>query len=160
MVDFSLSQQIEAAKEITRGLKEIDPYLEVAFIRKPHNWDDEVGAPLGIQWFRWHVVRRNPETAPTFMPITGPQGEYVPPGSKVFDMVREADMWSGQHDERRKKRLAFEAKQRERERERQRDETAQEFAERVHALNPGVSFANQGKGWNYRAGGVHGRKAA
>lgn len=154
LVDRELQKQLEIAKRFTAELKLIDPLLEMVFISKPPDAGD--GAPFGIVWNRWHVLRRNPDSAWQFMPVTDSEGGYVEPTSRVFDKLRSSDLWNG--DARRKfmRERAEEAARKQRNLDALREEARDEIAWKLKALeNPGIRFG--GTGWTARAGA---RKAA
>jgi hypothetical protein len=50
----------------------------------------------GMKPHYYHVVRWNKSTAPTFITIQGDNGEFVEPTSRVFEMLREGDLWDPQ----------------------------------------------------------------
>lgn len=126
-------------------LKEIDPYLEL--VKASENVVDRDLIP-GY----WHIRRLNPMGLDTYLPITGPAGEFMEPHSGVLEQLRGGDLqrpgaWErllAKHDEeerQRQKRIAD-----------QRADFKEEFALRYKAkANPGVSFSTA-KPWTYRAG--------
>lgn len=100
----------------------------------------------------WHIKRDNSEKGmlDTYLPITGPNGEFMEPHTGVLEQLRGGDLqrpgaWEEmirRHDREeqdRKNRLAAE-----------RADFKEEFALRYKAkANPGVSF-NSSKPWRYR----------
>lgn len=152
-VDQLVQHDIRTAKEFTRQLRAIDPFLELVYVGKPPHWDDRVDPPPGIVWHRWHIRRNNPDAPDSYIAHTGPRGEFREPDSGMFTMLAEGDMWSSGWDERKRKRLAREEAEKARRKERERIEIREEMRERLHAKeNPGVSMTGQGRGWSYRAG--------
>lgn len=79
--------QVAHAKQLTRELKQIDPYLELVFV------GDRSPDYPGITPGRWHV-RRSPEDGPdSYWAVNGPDGEYVEPSSKLIEDMKAADLW-------------------------------------------------------------------
>ena len=79
--------QIAFAKAFTAQLKQLDERLELVFI------NEQAKAP-GLLPGRWHVRRRNPELGfDSYIPIAGPNGEYVEPHSGVIEELRQRDLW-------------------------------------------------------------------
>lgn len=152
-VDVELRNQVIHVRQLVEHLREFDPYLDIGY----------VGACDHPQLVphRWHLIRRNPDAHTTALPITGPSGEYVEPGSEVYDLVQRMDMQNGRVRSDMERRRIEEQKEKERAQERKRNELREEIAERLKAkLEPGVSFANVGRGWSHRAGARTERKAA
>lgn len=155
--DRLVEHDILTAKRFTRELQRIDPYLELVWVGKPPGWDDAVEPPPGIAFERWHVRRKNPDAPDTYLPHVGARGEYREPDSGVFTMLAEGDMWSAGWNERQRKREARQQAEKARSKERERMEIRAEMRERFKAKeSPGVSMANQGSGWSFRAGGRRG----
>lgn len=83
----------DTCREFDPLLKSVEPALSMLWCREP--------APLevvaaGARPGRYNIVREPPEDAPvTFIPVVGPDGEYVEPTSRVFDMLAEMDWWDG-----------------------------------------------------------------
>jgi hypothetical protein len=152
-VDRLVQHDIQTAKEFTRQLREIDPFLELVYVGKPPRWDDAVDPPPDIVFNRWHVRRNNPDAPDTYRAHTGPRGEFREPDSGIFETLAEGDMWARGWDERKRKREAREAADKARKKERERMEIREEMRDRLQAKEaPSVSMANQGRGWAYRAG--------
>jgi hypothetical protein len=130
-------------KEWNRELKQIDPYLELVRAR-------EGAAAPGLKPGYYHVLRHNPDAPPTLIVVEGPNGEFREPDSGLFDMLREADLWSdAAADERRRRGEALE-RARDRQRAREREERKEEFLMRFKALeSPGVSMTDA-RPWTYR----------
>lgn len=93
-VDIALLRECRIAKDITKELKGIDPYLEVVYINRPPDWNDAVDGspPGGIQFNRWHVKRHNPGTQDTYYAYTTPGGGYREPDSGMIELVRRMDL--------------------------------------------------------------------
>jgi hypothetical protein len=131
----------------TRELKRIDPLLEMVWISDPK---DGTEAPFGIVWNRWHVIRHNPATIPSFIPIVDNDGGYVEPTSRVFDMLQAGDLWNGEAYARARKRQAKAAADRARDQQDFQAEIRDELEGRLKAMeNPGVSMSGR---WTARAG--------
>lgn len=80
----------ERCREFDPLLFRVEPYLSMVFCREP--------APLpvvacGARPGRYNIVRQVPGTPVTFLPVVGPDGEYVEPSSRVFQMLDELDSW-------------------------------------------------------------------
>lgn len=151
--DLLVQHDIQTAKRFTRELQAIDPYLELVWVGRPPGWPDHVDPPAGIVFERWHVRRRNPDAPDTYIAWAGVDGSYREPDSGIFTMLAEGDMWSSGWNERKRRREAREQAEKARKREREREELREEIRDRWKAkTNLGVSFANQGRGWSYRAG--------
>jgi hypothetical protein len=75
--------------EFNHELRRIDGKLEM--VRAPADC-----GLTGMKPHYYHVVRWNESTAPTFITIQGDNGEFVEPTSRVFEMLREGDLWDPQ----------------------------------------------------------------
>lgn len=155
LIDEECLGQAQLAAHYTRILKDIDPYLELVFVRQPPGVT--VDPPGDIVWNRWHVMRKDPaRQVPDFRPIVGPNGEYMEPHSGVFEQLKEADLWGDDGRHRLRKRKLEEQRQKEKEREAKLEEMHDEARLRIKAaFNPGVHFG--GKGWTARTAGRRGR---
>lgn len=131
-------------EEWNKEVRRIDPYLEIVWA--PAN-ASEIG---GIKPNRYCLLRHNPTAPPTVRPLEI-DGEYADLGSWVFDVIRSSDLWRDEVVRDRKRNEQQLERQKERREAREREERQEEIGERLHAFDPGVSFANQGKGWRYRA---------
>lgn len=141
-----LTEISETVKRVNHELRKIDPYCEV--FKAPPN-----AKYPGVKPGHWHVLRRPPVGQPTFIVHEGPNGEFLDLDSSLFKRLRLGDMWSAERQRDREKAIRAAEKAQEREEERERQERVEEIMDRAKAAwNPGVSFANQGKGWGYRAG--------
>lgn len=133
-----VDEQIHLGKVWTQVLREeLDPRLSVVFINdSAHATMVEEGVTWkvdipGIVPGRWHVHRRNdPPVADSYMPITGPSGEYREPDSGVLFELQQRDMGNRTVDqviaERRKADAVLE-RRRELEREQLRDQYAMDL---------------------------------
>jgi hypothetical protein len=142
--------QVEKGHEMTRILREVDPYLECVFIGR----GSDVELP-GVLPGHWHIMRHNPETADTYIPITAPDGSYAEPGSWCLDLLRERDLQNPEayalYQDAEKKRKIDLIKRRE------EDKAAriEEMAMRYKALtSPGIAFGTQN--WRNSARGRRG----
>jgi hypothetical protein len=153
-VDMELRNQVLHVHQLVQHLREFDPYLDVGFVGE--NVDHPQAQPN-----RWHLIRRNPDAPVTLTAITGPNGEYVEPGSGVYELVQRMDLQNNRVRSDMERRRLEEQREKERTQERKREEMREEVADRIKAkLNPGVSFTNQGRGWKQRAAARTQRKAA
>ena len=155
LVDEECLGQARLAAHYTRALRDIDPYLELVFVRQPPGVN--VDAPGDIVWNRWHVMRKDPtRTVPDFKPIVGPNGEYMEPHSGVFEQLKEADLWGNDGRERLRKRKLEDVRQRERRAEAEREEMHDEARLRIKAaFNPSINFG--GGSWTASKRGRRGR---
>jgi hypothetical protein len=145
---YEVASQVETAAFLrtwTRDLKAIDPYLEMVKAR-----EDSTLPELKPGYYA--VVRHNPGTQPWVHVIEGPNGEFKEPDSSVFDELQRLDAWSDRAARERRRLQERLTQARESRRAHERSERLEEAMDRLHAQEPGVSFANQGKGWSYRAG--------
>jgi hypothetical protein len=133
-------------EEWNRILYQIDPQLRMVRAQ-------ESACAPGIVPGYYHVLRKNDIGPPTPIPLAGHDNEFLEPGSWVLEMLQRSDMWSNSA-QRERDRVAQELeRQRRRAQENEKEERRDEISERWKAAsNPGVSFANQGSGWRYRAG--------
>lgn len=146
VIEGHLRDHVAEGVRLERALKQFDPHLEVAFIGER--------APLypGVIPGRWHVIRRNPEGMDTFLPIAGPDGEYIEPNTEgILAEMRARDLHQPGAVEARMKAHRDEWDRRKREQdlweEQNRDEAAHVFrtAKRV-AGDGGLTKRTWGKG--------------
>lgn len=139
-------------EEWDKVLSGIDPHLSIFFAPE---WANVAGVTPG----RYHVLWNAPGVVPTVLPVTGPNGEFVEPGSSMLDLLHRSEMWNATagRERARKERLLAAAKERASLRE--REDLREEFRDRAKArFNPGVSFSDTG--WKYRASARTEKKAA
>jgi hypothetical protein len=126
--DLRREQQVEGQLELARHwngfLKAIDPELSLVLAK------DRAEYPLVPG--RWHVRRKNRGAPDSYMPITGPNGEYREPDSGVLDELGRRDSWRTRDglDRFLREKHATEdqlRKERELRREQLRDELADDF---------------------------------
>lgn len=92
----AIAQWVE---EFNCELRAIDPYLKLVWAPDPLPVD-AVGS--GLRPGRWHIMRSNPGTVPSFMCIHD-NGEYVDPDSRVFEKLRSQDWWNAEVNRDRKR---------------------------------------------------------
>lgn len=115
-------------KRFNAELQRIDPHLEL--VRASPN------ATLpGLRPGFYHLVRHNPSAPVSVEVLEGPGGEFVEPGSNVFDLVERSDMWSARAMRARQKRELDHARSEERRREREREQRLYEIRDRLRSLN-------------------------
>ncbi len=121
------------ARDFNKLLKEIDANLSLAYV-------GEGAPPLpGMQAGRWHVKRKNPGTVDSYMPITGPKGEYREPDSGVLFELQEHDLWNPRVAKRVREAPERERKRLERDRQNQHKARSEEIALNIKAIeSPGV----------------------
>lgn len=77
-----------AGKALDRALRDYDRDLSLVWINEAPE------LPPGAIGGRWHVRRLNPAPlAPTFIPITHPDGSYREPDFGILRELQERDMW-------------------------------------------------------------------
>lgn len=139
--------------EFNHELKRIDSKLEL--VRAPADC-----GTTGMKPHYYHVVRWNEGAPPTFFVVEGEHGEFVEPTSRVFDKLREGDLWDPQVMRRirqaRSDAEAASAKLRARE----QAERQEEIRERVAAVTRSQVSMNTDTPWSQNAAGRRGRKAA
>jgi len=76
------------AEALERELKELDDGLSIVWIgsRAPEF--------PGVSPGRFHVRRQNPGAPNTFMPIEGPDGEYLEPSFRIVEELKRNDLWN------------------------------------------------------------------
>lgn len=128
-------------------LQRIDPYLSLV---KASEHATQPGLIPGF----WHVQRQNPETMPTYIPLTDPNGGFAEPASHHLEMLREADLQRpGAFREFQRKQEAR-VKEMERRKAAEAEQRVTEMAERISHLEvPKVSMSD---GW---VNSVRGKKA-
>ena len=105
----------------------------------------------GLKPGYYHVLRHNPGGPPSLIAVEDEEGNFKEPDSSLFNRLKEMDCWDDRvlRDREKLQRKLDEATERRKKRE--REAKAEEILDRLKARNnPGVSFANQGKGWTYR----------
>lgn len=139
--------------EFNRELVKMDEHLRLIFI------GDDAGVQGAVP-NRYHLSRRSPDAPATLISITGPNGEFVEPGSAIFGKLAEGDLWSAKS--RRERERAVEAAERARDRKHAREAEArqEELKDRFNAaFRTSVSMADTG--WSQNASGRRGsRKTA
>jgi hypothetical protein len=145
-------------EQFNKVLRDIDPRLELVYIDQPPGVT--VGPPPGMVWNRWHVQITSPERdVPEFLPITGPNGEFMEPHSGVFEQLRETYTGSSDGQRRFRLRKLEEARQREKAAEAGRAEMREELQLRMKAaFNPSINFGT--RGWTARTAGKRGASGA
>jgi hypothetical protein len=142
-------------REFTRLLKDIDPRLELVFINRPPGV--EVDPPAGMVWDRYHVQIKEPtRDIPDFIPITGPNGEFMEPHSGVFEQLKEQWLGDEAGRERFRARRLEQARQKEKAAEESRRELREDIQDRLRSLfDTSVHFG--GRGWTAQTAGRRGR---
>jgi hypothetical protein len=136
--------------ELNRQLEPIDPNVQIVRAKPTVR----TGFPIKPGFY--HFVRHNPGAPLSITPITGPNDEYVVPGSQVVDMLRERDLQNPQvrrdmerREEERQARLEAEKQQ-------MRDEIDTEVTERVLAATRTQVSLNRDSAWSQNANGRRG----
>lgn len=130
-VDAATVKGLELLAELRQfndELQKIDPHLEL--VRASPNTDHPDIRP-GF----YHLIRHNP-TAPVMVEVLeGPNGEFVEPGSNVFDLVEKSDMWSARAMKLRQKKELDAARSKQRERDLEAEQRVFEIGDRLRSLN-------------------------
>lgn len=107
---------LETMREFNHELKRIDELLELIFVPEHA---DVTGSPCRPGY--WHVLRRNAGAPWSVIVLTDDQGFPVEPTSRVFEKLRQGDLWNhrSQHEQRRLERLSEEAEARRKIRDRE-----------------------------------------
>ena len=136
-------------------LRKLDPYLRLG---RAHGLAHAPGYPVRAGFYHW--VRDN-ETAPaTITPITGPDGEWSEPDSRLLEQLKANDL----QDPRVYGRLLARGVEQEREAElnqaRATVERQTELAERVKAATETSISMSRDAPWSQNVAGARGRKRA
>ena len=133
----------DLCKEFDRELRRIDANLDMV-------WFGEQ-IPVGGVPNRYHLRIRPPVGPKTLIPITGPNGEFVEPGSAIYAKLAEGDLWNGEA-ERFRKRSQHEAERAaERKRAREAEDRQEELKDRYNAaFRTSVSMT---PGWTQNSAG-------
>lgn len=139
--------------EFNHELKRIDSKLEL--VRAPADC-----GLTGMKPHYYHVVRWNEGAPPSFFVVEGEYGEFVEPTSRVFEKLREGDLWDPAVMRRiRQARSDAEAAQAKL-RARENASRQEEIRERVAAVTRAQVSMNMDTPWSQNAAGQRGRKAA
>lgn len=143
-----VADTLATMNEFNYELQQIDPLLEI--VRAGDRIDP--GTPLKPGY--WHVIRRNEGAPWSVMVVEGENGEYVEPTSRLFEKLRQGDLWSPENMKRIEtaRQKATEAAERMKTRERQ--ERQQELMERWKATSQTQVSMNVGEGWAQNINGV------
>lgn len=159
-------ERAAVCKEFDPDLQRIDPDLSMVFCPEITPQDRAKGGPIldavaaGARPGRYNVMRQAPGAPWTFKPITGPNGEFVEPTSRVFEMLKEQDWWDPavRHvREQREQRLEDARRRREENERRERDEVAWEHWQAVSRTQ--VSM-NRSTPWSQNHAGQRAAKGA
>lgn len=145
--DRMVDEHIGRAHALDRELKAIDPLLSLVWIK-------EGADEPGLMPARWHVKRSNPGTLDTYMPITGPGGQYREPDSAVADQLRARDLWRDDVQRALRKHKVDKAEALKRAELEARAAKKEEFATRVKAIqSPAINYDGDRK-WKASLGDV------
>lgn len=133
-------------ERFNRELKHIDRLLELVYLPPGA---DTTGTPCRPGYY--HVIRRNENAPITVIVVEGEHGEPVEPTARLFDRLREGDLWDANSRRRfeRRQQLASEAADRERIREREARHA--ELVERVNAATRTQVSMNRDTAWSQNA---------
>jgi hypothetical protein len=118
--------------------------------------DIPAGFPVIPGYF--HLLRLNPNAPFTVTPITGPNGEFVHPTSRMLDRLRESDLQHRAAVEARKARMDRELAAEERDKARFRDDRREELFDRLaSARETRISFDTD-HAWTQNVNGRRGKR--
>jgi hypothetical protein len=140
--------------EFNRELQNIDSHLKLVWAPDPLPVD-AVGS--GARPGRWHVMRHNPGTVPSFLCIED-NGEYVDPDSRVFERLRSLDWWNAEVNRDRRRVQAELERARERREAEERKQMDDQVIERYKALNTASVSMNRSTPWTQNRAGKRGAK--
>lgn len=130
--------------EFNHELRRIDAQLEM--VRAPADC-----GLTGMKPHYYHVVRWNEGTAPTFFVIEGEHGEFVEPTSRVFENLREGDLWDPAVMRRVRQRHSDAEAAAAKMRARENASRQEEIAERVAAVTRTQVSMNTDTPWTQNA---------
>lgn len=121
-------------------LREIDPHLDLVRVT-----DREPNPPFGMRPGLWHLHRKNPDSPDSYVPIQGPDGEYVEPVSELVDWVKKQDAWDRRVQAANEQARSFEKARRQSARDEIRGEARDELETRIKVFEngPGVRVKRQ-----------------
>lgn len=83
-----VDRELGRAQAVSKALRQYDERLSLVWVK------DNAPADRSLVPGRWHVHRRNDPPAPdSYMPITGPSGEYREPHHGILNELAERDLW-------------------------------------------------------------------
>lgn len=129
-----------------RELRRIDRLLEMVFIPPGA---DTTGTQCRPGFY--HVIRRNENAPITVMVVHGEHGEFVEPTSRIFDRLRQGDLWNESSVRARENAERRAAEAADRERAREREARQDELVERVKAATRTQVSMNPDTPWSQNA---------
>lgn len=141
-----VQERLAHLEHLNKELRAIDPYLELVKVRDDAPDDDPAVKP-GF----WHVVRRNPGAADSWMPVTDDIGRFVEPTSRIFERLAEGNMWNDSYGRRQRKRAAERAAEKERAEESRKRRLAEEMQERYLAATRTFVSMDRSTPWTQNA---------
>lgn len=147
---FDAEAQWRWVKQFNYELRAIDPLLQLVWCPDPAPVE---AVAAGAKPGRFNVLRHNEGAPLSVYPIEGPDGEFVEPGSGVFEMLRRADLWSAENQRERERRLKELAYRRERREETEREERNQDAFERWLAVSRTQISMDTSVPWSQNAAG-------
>ncbi len=143
-------RHLEMARELTKALRRDDPNLEVVWV------GERAPATYGWKPGRWHVRRSNPGAPDSYIPITGPNGEYVEPHFGILEELRSRDLWRKGGLHRVEEQFSTQEAAADAVDQEKMEAAREEFRERAEAYDsPAVSMSS---GWSAKTGGRKGVK--
>lgn len=132
-------------------LQRIDPKLEMC-----RAGEDTHGTQLRAGFY--HLVRWNDNAPPSVFVIDGDDGEFVEPTGRVFDRLKEMDLWDPANIRLRdqRERLAEEAAARQKARD--RADHVEELRDRVNAATRTSVSLNRSIPWSQNQAGRRGHR--
>jgi hypothetical protein len=160
LADEQIHELLTDVRHMNAELRRIDPYLELVLVGDRAPGPSHPDYDPAIVPGRWHVVRHNPDAPDTWMPVTGHDGSYTEPTSRIFDRLAEGDMWTEEYGNRQRRRAAKAAAEKQRARDNRREQQREEFVERYHAATRTQISMNTSTPWSQNHAGQRAAKAA
>lgn len=132
--------------EWNRELEQLDPRLRLAQA-KP-----DAHAP-GVKPGYYHLLMVNPDQPLTHNPLTGPDGEFVEPSSRMLETLRSADLQNARAVLDRARRQERAERDSERQEERDGEAQQQELVERWRAVSETSVSMNDSQPWSQNVKG-------
>jgi hypothetical protein len=151
------ARQSAVCREFDPLLQRIDPLLSMVFCREPA---PHAVVAAGARPGRYNVLRESHNGGPrSFMPIVGPNGEFVEPTSRVFETLKSMDSWNpAVQRERREREESIEKARAKREADELR-EANEDVLERYKAVSRAQVSMNTSVPWAQNWQGERAAKA-
>ncbi len=137
-------------KRWDRELAAIDPGLKLVWCPDPAPIE---AAAMGAVPGRWNLMRAINGVPPTFIALQTPEGDYLEPGSHIFETLARSDLWDERNMRERERRVEQLRRASAREKEREREERQQEIKERMKAIRETSVSMNRDVPWSQNVAG-------